>query len=79
MDQFDIQDAIRSARAAGINDDQFEYLFEMTEGDVERIEAGDLSAWEARDSLDYRRRLVSRLQATVLEAERRLQQRRDEA
>ncbi len=79
MEQLDIRDAIRSARAVGLENDQIGYLFELTAGEVERIEAGDLSAWEAKDSPDDRRRLVSRLKATVREAERRLQQHRDQA
>ncbi|MDP9369915.1 MAG: hypothetical protein M3Q03_16865 [Chloroflexota bacterium] len=74
MEQLDIRDAIRSARAVGLEDDQIGYLFELTAGEVERIEAGDLSAWTAKDTPDYRRRLAAHLNATVTRLERRATQ-----
>lgn len=77
MEQLDIQDAIRSARAVGLGDDQIEHLFQLTAGEVERIEAGDLSAWTAKDDPDYRRRLTAHLNATVTRLERRATQERE--
>ncbi len=74
MEQLDIRDAIRSARAVGLENDQIGYLFELTAGEVERIEAGDLSAWTAKDTPDYRRRLAAHLNATVTRLERRATQ-----
>ncbi len=47
---------------------------ELTAGEVERIEAGDLSAWTAKDTPDYRRRLAAHLNATVTRLERRATQ-----
>ncbi|MDP9358174.1 MAG: hypothetical protein M3R02_23395 [Chloroflexota bacterium] len=60
---FNIQDEIRRARAAGLSDSEIEYFLELTAGERERIEAGDLSAWVGKDSPDYRRRLHARARA----------------
>ncbi len=76
---FDIQDAIRRARAAGISDSEIEHFFELTAGERERIEAGDLSAWVAKDSPDYRRRLGARARTMGQAKTRQMQEAQDQA
>ncbi len=71
---FDIQDAIRRARAAGISDSEIEHFFELTAGERERIEAGDLSAWVGKDSPDYLRRLRARVRTVGQAKTRQLQE-----
>ncbi len=75
----DIQDAIRGARAAGFSDSEIEHFFELTAGERERIEAGDLSAWVGKDSPDYRRRLGARARTMGQAKTRQMQEAQDQA
>ncbi len=76
---FDIQDEIRGARAAGFSDSEIEYFLELTAGERERIEAGDLSAWVGKDSPDYRRRLGARARTMGQAKTRQMQEAQDQA
>ncbi len=75
----DIQDGIRGARAAGFSDSEIEHFFELTAGERERIEAGDLSGWVAKDSPDYRRRLGARARTMGQAKTRLMQEAQDQA
>ncbi len=75
---FNIQDEIRRARAAGLSDSEIEYFLELTAGERERIEAGDLSAWVGKDSPDYRRRLHARARSGRQAKTRQWQEAKDQ-
>lgn len=70
MQPFNIHDVIRAARAAGIGSDQIEELFELTAKERDQIEAGDVTAWEAKADEAYRGRVATRLKAIATGAER---------
>ncbi len=71
MKAFDIQAAIRGARNAGIGSDQIEFMFELTASELEQIESGDLTAWEAKADDAYRGRVAARMKASATGAQRK--------
>jgi hypothetical protein len=70
MQPFNIRDVLRAARTAGIGSDQIKELFELTAEELEQIESGDVTAWEAMVDTAYGDRVAARLNATVTGAER---------
>ena len=70
MSKFDIRGAISAARAAGLADDRIGYVFELTAGELGRIEAGDLAGWDAKATPAYRQRVKARVGAMAQAHER---------